>query len=206
METLVRISNGLDRAIGIVGGIAKWLILPLIAVTIYDVVTRKFVGFQIWASSYFGDALNSTKLQELEWHFHTALFALCLGFGYIRNAHVRVDVLSEGLRPRWRAWIEFVGCLIFLVPYCLLVVYFAYDFALKSYLQHEISASMIGVPHRWIIKSVLLVGLVLALLAGISVLLRQFVLLFGPRPVAAAVEPLPPSPSVDPVGGVRPGE
>jgi TRAP-type mannitol/chloroaromatic compound transport system permease small subunit len=204
MERLLRISNRLDRAIEIVGGIAMWLILPLIAVTIYDVVTRKFVGFQIWVSSYVGDALNSTKLQEMEWHFHTALFALCLGFGYLRNAHVRVDVLSEGLRPRWKAWIEFLGCLFFLVPYCLVVIYFAYDFALKSYVQNEISASMIGVPHRWIIKSVLLIGLVFALMAGVSVMLRQFALLFGPRRVAPEVEPLPPSPAVDPVGpGLR---
>ena len=193
METLVRISAGLDRATQAVGQLAKWLILPLIAVTIYDVVTRKFFGFQFWLSGYVGDALNSTKLQELEWHFHTALFALCLGFGSLRNAHVRIDLVSEKLKPRWRAWIEFLGCVVFLLPYCVVIIYFAYNFALDAYLQHEISASLIGLPYRWIIKSVLFVGFVFALLAGISVMLREFVVLFGPREVADRVRPIEPT-------------
>ena len=193
METLVRISAGLDRATQAVGQLAKWLILPLIAVTIYDVVTRKFFGFQFWLSGYVGDALNSTKLQELEWHFHTALFALCLGFGYLRNAHVRIDLVSEKLKPRWRVWIEFLGCVVFLLPYCVVIIYFAYNFALDAYLQHEISASLIGLPYRWIIKSVLFVGFVFALLAGISVMLREFVVLFGPREVADRVRPIEPT-------------
>lgn len=193
METLLRIGAGIDRVVEAVGGLAKWLVLPLIAVTLYDVVTRKFIGFQLWVSGWAGDALNSTKLQELEWHFHAALFALCLGFGYLRNAHVRVDLVSEKLKPRWRAWIEFLGCIVFLIPYTCVVIYFAYNFALDAYVQGEISASMIGLTHRWIIKGVLFVGLVLALLAGVSVLLREFVVLFGPRELAGRVKPIDPT-------------
>ncbi len=193
METLVRISAWLDRIVEAVGGLAKWLILPLIAVTLYDVVTRKFIGFQLWVGGWAGDALNSTKLQELEWHLHAALFALCLGFGYLRNAHVRVDLVSEKLKPHWRAWIEFLGCLVFLIPYIGVVIYFAYYFVLDSYVQHEISASMIGLPYRWVIKSVLFVGLILALLAGVSVLLREFLFLFGPRELADRVKPIDPT-------------
>lgn len=184
METVVRISDGLARAVTAVGKLAKWLILPMIAITIFDVVTRKFLGLQLFFSGIFGDLLNSTKLQEMEWHLHTALFALALGFGYLRNAHVRVDLISESLKPRARAWIEFLGCLIFLLPYTCLVIWFAYDFVLTSFRQHEISAALIGIPHRWVIKSVLLVGLVLALMAGISVMLRYFVVLFSRRPIA----------------------
>ena len=193
MDTLVTISAALDRLVEGVGRLAKWLILPLIAVTIYDVVTRKFIGFQLWMSDRFGDLLNSTKLQEMEWHLHTALFVLCLGFGYLRNAHVRVDLVSEKLKPRWRAWIEFLGCVVFLIPYTCVVIYFAYNFALDSYIQHEISASMIGLPYRWIIKSILFVGMIFALLAGISVMLREFIVLFGPREVAERVRPIEPT-------------
>lgn len=181
METVMRISDGLSRAVVAMGKLAKWLILPLIAITLFDVVTRKFVGLQFFIASIFGDLVNSTKLQEMEWHLHTAVFALCLGFGYIRNAHVRVEALSEQLRPRVRAWIELLGCLVFLLPYTCLVIWFAYDFALASFRQQEISGALIGLPHRWIIKSVLLIGLIFALMAGISVMLRYLGVLFGPR-------------------------
>jgi TRAP-type mannitol/chloroaromatic compound transport system permease small subunit len=186
METLVRISDALRALVERAGQLAKWLIVPLVAVTIWDVITRKFISLQVAIGSVFGNLLNSTKLQEMEWHLHTALFALCLGFGYIHNAHVRIDLISGGRSPRWRAWIEFLGCVFFLVPYCLVVIYFGYDFALTSYVQGEISASLVGVPHRWIIKSIFLVGMVLALFAGISILLRYFIVLFGPR---GAIEP-----------------
>lgn len=107
------------------------------------------------------------------------------GFGYIHDAHVRIDLFREQLGPRLRAWIEFLGCLVFLLPYTCLVIWFAYDFALTSFRQQEISGALIWLPHRWIIKSVLLLGLVLALMAGISVVLRYFVVLFGPRGLAA---------------------
>lgn len=180
MERVIGISDRLRALVEGVGRFAKWLIIPLILITLWDVVSRKFVGLQSSIALVFGDLLNSTKLQEMEWHLHTALFALCLGFGYLRNAHVRVDLLSGGRSPRFRAWVEFLGCLLFLLPYCLVVIYFGTDFALRSYLQGEVSASMIGIPHRWIIKSVLVIGMLLALLAGISVMLRYVVVLFGP--------------------------
>jgi TRAP-type mannitol/chloroaromatic compound transport system permease small subunit len=184
METLTRISDRLSQIVVAFGKLAKWLIVPLIVITIWDVVTRKFITLQLFVSSIAGDLLNSTKLQEMEWHLHTALFALCLGFGYIHNSHVRVDLISEGLKPRIRAWIEFLGCLLFMIPYTCVVVYFAYDFAVSAYVQHEISASMIGIPNRWIIKGIFFIGMVLALFAGLSILLRYVVVLFGPRHLA----------------------
>ena len=62
---------------------------------------------------YFG----STLLQELEWHFHTGLFALVLAYGYIWNTHVRVDLVRETLAFRKKAWIEFLGITVFLIPF-----------------------------------------------------------------------------------------
>ena len=56
-------------------------------------------------------------LQELEWHFHAALFALVLGYGYIHNSHVRVDLIRENLAFRKKAWLEFLGITLFLIPY-----------------------------------------------------------------------------------------
>jgi TRAP-type mannitol/chloroaromatic compound transport system permease small subunit len=199
MEALARISDRLSRLVIAIGQLAKWLILPLVAVTVWDVITRKLVVLQQVQVGLVGNLMNSTKLQEMEWHLHTALFALCLGFGYLRNAHVRIDIISERLASRTRAWIEFVGCLVFLIPYTCVVIYFAYDFALTSYAQGEISSALIGIPHRWIIKSVLLVGMVLALLAGVSIFLRYVLVLFGPPRLARDpfVQHAPEEPAVE---------
>jgi TRAP-type mannitol/chloroaromatic compound transport system permease small subunit len=168
MDLLTKISDQLDRIITRIAQVAAWAGLALIAVTIFDVVTRRFL------------VLGSTKLQELEWHFHVVLFAFCLGFAYLKDSHVRIDLVRERLSQRAQWWIELLGCLLFLIPYCILVVYFTYDFTLRSFGTDEISASATGLTHRWIIKAAIPIGFSLLGLAGLAVVLRKVVELFGP--------------------------
>lgn len=181
MDGLLRLSDRLRGLVERIGKLACWLILPMILVTVWDVVSRKSPALREWGVAVTGGLSNSTILQELEWHLHTALFALCLGWGYLKNAHVRVDLILERLAPRSRAWIELLGCLVFMLPYTALVIWFAVDFTWTSWVNTEASVSLIGIPHRWVIKSVLLVGLVLAFLAGLAILLRLLAYLFGRR-------------------------
>ena len=169
MEHLIRVSEGLDRVITKIGKIAAWAGLALILVTVFDVVTRRFF------------VLGSTKLQELEWHFHTILFAFCLGFAYLKDAHVRIDLVREGLSERTQWWIELAGCLLFLIPYCALVIYFSIDYTYKSFATDEVSASATGLTHRWIIKSAIPLGFIFLALSGVAVVLRKIVELFGPE-------------------------
>ncbi|MCL6609008.1 MAG: TRAP transporter small permease subunit [Geminicoccaceae bacterium] len=181
MDGLLRASDRLRRVVEMVGRLACWLILPMILVTVWDVVSRKSPALREWGLAVTGGIAHSTILQELEWHLHTTLFALCLGYAYVKNAHVRVDLILERLAPRARAWIELLGCLLFMLPYTALVIWFAVDFTWTSWANAEASVSLIGIPHRWVIKAVLLFGLVLAFLAGFAVLLRLLAHLFGRR-------------------------
>ena len=157
--------------------------MPLVLITVFDLGIRKTGVMQIWlvenVSSYFG----STLLQELEWHFHTVLFTLVLGYGYIWNAHVRVDLVRERLAFRKKAWLEFIGLTVFLIPFCCIVVYFAIIYAYDSWAIGEISASLVGLSHRWIIKSILAFGLIMAVVAGIAVWLQVVIVLFGPQDI-----------------------
>lgn len=200
MNGLLRLSDRLRGLVDGIGRAACWLILPMILVTVWDVVSRKSPALRDWGLAWSGGLTNSTILQELEWHLHTALFALCLGWAYLKNAHVRVDLILERLAPRTRAWIELVGCLLFMLPYTALVVWFAIDFVWSSWANAEASVSLIGIPHRWMIKSVLLFGLVLAFLAGLGILLRLVAHLFGGRRVDLWVVP---STAVDGGGSAR---
>ncbi len=168
MRQLFRIQEFLARIVVGVGKISAWLSIPLMVVIIFDVVTRRFF------------VLGSTKLQEAEWHIHAVLFLLCIGFTYIEDAHVRIDLLRERLSTRARDWVEFVGCIIFVIPYCLIVTYFAEDFVERSWAVGEASDSATGLPYRWAIKAGLPIGLFVLLLSGITVLLRKIIELFGP--------------------------
>ncbi|MEQ9332341.1 hypothetical protein [Thalassobaculum sp.] len=192
MPTILQVSQKLRNFVDLVGRFGSWFAMPLILVTAFDLAIRKTGWIQIWlvenVSPYFG----STLLQELEWHAHTVLFCLVLGFGYIWNTHVRVDLVRENLAFRKKAWIEFIGLNIFLIPFTLVVTYFALVYAYDSWAINreagcawyecgEVSASLVGLSHRWVIKLTLAFGLIVVLIAGIAVWLEMVVALFGPK-------------------------
>lgn len=168
MKRLSAISDGIDRLLTMVGKIAAWAGFALVAVTIFDVITRRFF------------VIGSTQLQELEWHFHVVLFTLCIGWAYMKDAHVRIDLLRERLSDRTQWWIELAGCILFLLPYCALVIWFSADFWHRSWLQGECSNSATGLCYRWTIKAFIPIGFSLLALSGIAVMLRKIVELFGP--------------------------
>lgn len=177
----LRLSDALRSFVDFVGRGASWLFVPLIIVTVFDVTARKLVWIQIWLVEHLGRIFGSTLLQELEWHFHTALFALVLGYGYIWNTHVRVDLVRESLAFRKKAWLELLGLTFFMIPFCVIVIWFAWIYAYDSFMISEISASQVGLSHRWIIKSVLVAGLIIAALSGVAVWLQVVIVLWGPQ-------------------------
>ena len=176
MRALVRLADILDAIVTWAGRIGAWASIPLIGIIIFDVVTRRFF------------VLGSTKLQEAEWHMHAILFLLCIGITYIKDTHVRIDLVRENLSIRTQRWIELIGCLIFLIPYCAIVLYFSLDFVDRSWSINESSDSATGLPYRWAIKVFLPIGFFLMLLAGITVALRKFIELFGPPDLRELVE------------------
>jgi TRAP-type mannitol/chloroaromatic compound transport system permease small subunit len=170
MNTLLRMSEGLRRLLEAVALASGWLLVVMAAVTCFDVLARKT-----------GLPVPLTKLQEMEWHFHAAIFSMWMGYGYTINAHPRVDSFTEKLSFRRKAWIELAGCLLLALPYVALVAYYTLDFVATSYVVSEQSESPFGLTSRWIIKAVFAAGIWLVLLGILSVLARLIAFLFGGR-------------------------
>ena len=164
-----------------IGRFASWFMLPLVLITVFDLGLRKTGEFQIWLFENVSMFFGSTLLQELEWHSHTVLFTLVLGYGYIWNTHVRVDLVRENLAFRKKAWLEFIGLTIFYIPFCCILAYFSFIYAYDAWAIGEISASLVGLPHRWAIKSFLFAGVIVAIVAGLAVWLQVAFALFGPQ-------------------------
>ena len=182
-QVLIDTSLKLRRFVEWIGTAAALLFIPVVVITVWDVVARKLIWIQQFMMATFGNVFSSTILQELEWHFHTALFVLVFGYGFARNSHVRVDLVRARLTSRKQAWIEFWGTTLFAIPFGIVIVYFGYRFALQSFVTNEVSVSMIGLTHRWIIKTIFGLGLVVSLIATIAVWLQTIVVLFASRDV-----------------------
>jgi len=176
MHALHRLQEILDRFVILIGRIGAWMTIPLMVVIVFDVITRRFF------------VLGSTKLQEGEWHLNAILFLLCIGFTYVKDAHVRIDLVRERLGVTAQRWIELIGCLFFLLPYCVIVFWFSLTFVESSWNVGEASDSATGLPYRWAIKVFLPVGFFVMILAGVTVALRKFIELFGPPDLRRIVE------------------
>ncbi|WP_193367920.1 TRAP transporter small permease subunit [Pelagibius marinus] len=147
------------------------VILPLlIGVSVYDIIGRQFYN------------TGSTRLQELEWHLFLTLVMVSIGYAYLRDIHVRIDVFRDRASDRTKAIVEIVGYFVALVPFCLVVVAYGSELAAMAFTTGERSRAAMGLPMRWIIKSTLPFGALILLLAGSCAFGRNVLFLLGEEP------------------------
>lgn len=150
----------IDRLSRLVGRAASWASLLLVLITVYDVLARYF--FQRTAA----------WIMELEWHLFGLLFLLGGAYALQEDRHVRVDVFYQRMGERERAWVDLLGTLIFLLPWCAVLLYMSARYAAASWAVREGSPDPGGLPARYLIKWALVLGLGLLFLQGLARLLR----------------------------------
>lgn len=181
MGPFLSLASWLDKISREIGKAASWLILPLIFIIMFDVITRKVDFIKDWSANITIQTGYSLSFifQDFEWHLHGALLLLTFGFGYLFNAHVRVDIFRETASRRGQAWIELLGLLICAIPFFIVMIKFSWDMTFASYKQGEGSESQVGIGMRFIIKSFLIWGFLVVLLACLATLIRCWTYLFG---------------------------
>ena len=111
-----------------------------------------------------GDALWLNGLLDLQWHLLVAIGLLPAGIVWLRDRHVRVDVIQARLPPRGQAVVDLIGNLVFAAPFLTLIVPAAWAFARRAWTLDEGSASG-GLNDLWLVKSLLPLGLALLAVA-----------------------------------------
>ncbi|GAB4404181.1 MAG: TRAP transporter small permease subunit [Microscillaceae bacterium] len=126
-------------------------------------------------------AFNATTVAiiELEWHLFALIFVLGMGYAYRHDRHVRVDAFYSQFSPRLRAWVNLLGGLLFLTPFCLVAMYTAYRFAAYSFLFREGSPNPGGLPARYLIKSAIVLGFALLFWQNLLVMARALAVIRG---------------------------
>jgi len=144
----------------------SWIWIVLIAVVVVNVAMRYVFGE------------GRIEFEEIQWHLFAVGFLIGLATCMDADNHIRVDVFSDRMTPRMRAWIELYGLLLLFLPFVISVFIFSIPFVEYSYASAEISEAASGLPYRWVIKSVLPLSMALLLVAGISRLSRVSAYLF----------------------------
>lgn len=151
----IRLIDGLTE---LSGRLSTWLVVVLVGVTAWDVAMR-YVFRQ-----------GSVALQELEWHLFSAIFLLGAAYTLKQDGHVRVDVLyrSRFLSEGARRAIDVAGTLLFLLPFCALVLWASLPFVADAWTHGETSPDPGGLTHRWLAKALIPAGAALLLAQGLA--------------------------------------
>lgn len=163
------ISRFLDGILDRIGHIASWIWIVLVGVILFQVILR-YVFNQ-----------GSIMLEEVQWHMYAVGFMIGLSYAIVHDRHVRIDLLYEKFPPGLKAWIDAVGILLLLMPFLVFVMWHAVPFVIDSYKSNEVSVAPDGLPYRFVIKSFIIIGFAMMILAAFSRLTRVCAYIIGWR-------------------------
>lgn len=185
MRTLLRMANAIDTMTEWLGNVATLLVLVTVAVGFYNVVVR-------YLGRYIGVNLASNLYIELQWYLYSLVFFL--GFAYVlkHDINVRVDFLYTNWSAKTKAWINLVGTLFLLVPFCILGIWVTFNPVLSSWGRlpngswglWEMSPDPNGLP-RAPLKSMIIIAFLTLLLQAFAQMIKYIAVIRGRDEVAA---------------------
>lgn len=179
MKVFQHLIKGIDQFTDITGRAISWLTLLMVVLTVIIVVLR-----------YYFES-GSIALQESITYLHGVVFMLGIAFTLQRGGHVRVDIFYRGFSPRKKALVDFIGGLVFLLPVCLLIFIFSWDYVLASWAIGETSEERSGIAGVYLLKTLLLLMPATLILQGTAETLRNLLVLLN-QPDQSAPDHLEP--------------
>lgn len=181
MQFALGITRTIDEISRRVSIIAIYLVLFSALVSAFNAIFRYSTGALLamertHGGGVFGGLLalysnNSNTLSEAIWYMFAGIVMLGAPWTLKMNEHVRVDLIYGSVSERARSWIDLLGGLFFLLPLCIMLIYFTLPWAWSSYVTGEGSLNAGGLP-RWPAKMLLPVGFGLMALQGVSEIIK----------------------------------
>ena len=153
------------------GKLISWVTSALVVLICVDVLQRYLFNY------------SKNWILELEWHLFALIFLIGAAYTLKEDKHVRVDLFYAQFSKKKKAWVDLIGSIFFLIPWCILVIIKSFDYALNSYSFREGSANPGGLPALYIIKFCIVAGFVLLMLQGIAVCLKSVITIFKSKTI-----------------------
>jgi TRAP-type mannitol/chloroaromatic compound transport system permease small subunit len=171
MQRWLRLAAGIDRFNARIGRFVYWLTLIMVLVGSFNAVAR-------YLGRYIGVNLSSNAFLEAQLYLFGILFLLGAAYTLLEDGHVRVDVAYSMLSDRGRAWINLLGSVLFLIPFCILMLWVTWSYVVNSWSVWEMSPDPGGLP-RYPIKTIIPIAFVLLILQGFSQFIKHLAEVLG---------------------------
>jgi TRAP-type mannitol/chloroaromatic compound transport system permease small subunit len=166
MRGLLKFSNAVDWLNAQVGKWVIWLILGSTVISAINALVRKIFN------------TSSNAYLEVQWYLFAGAFLLAAGYTLLNNEHVKIDVVSSHLSKRKQIWIDVIGFTFFLMPMCMIILWFGTPFFLQGFRSGEMSSNAGGLV-RWPVYALMPLGFGLLMLQGLSELVKRIAFLRG---------------------------
>jgi TRAP-type mannitol/chloroaromatic compound transport system permease small subunit len=166
MKGLLAFSRAVDALNEHVGKLTYWLILAAVLISTGNAVVRYTLN------------TSSNAWLEIQWYLFSFVFLFCAGYTLLHNQHVRIDIVTGGLSPRAKAWIDILGTVFFLLPMAITIMWLSWPVFTDAYRSNEISTNAGGLliwPGRLMVPA----GFLLLVLQGLSELIKRIAFLQG---------------------------
>jgi TRAP-type mannitol/chloroaromatic compound transport system permease small subunit len=176
LQSLLKLSRGIDAFTTWTGKRLAWLILLAVIISTVNAIVRKTLD------------TSSNSWLEMQWVLFSAVFLLCSPWTLLDNEHIRIDIVNA-MMPKWlRDTIDIVGHVLFLMPLCVVMIITSVPFFLRSIQINEQSSNAGGLP-QWPAKSLIMLGFAFLLAQGVSELIKRIAVLRGLIPDPHASKP-----------------
>ena len=176
MQSLLKMSRGIDAFTKWTGKRLAWLILVAVVVSAINAIIRKTFD------------TSSNSWLELQWVLFSIVFLLCSPWTLLDNEHIRIDIVNNLMPKKVRDSIDVIGHVFFLMPLCVVMIITGVPFFWRSWQINEQSGNAGGLP-QWPAKSLIMIGFAMLLVQGVSELIKRIAVMRGliPDPHASQV-------------------
>ena len=177
VEEATGLMKGVQKTIKACDTINEWIGSFIVAPAVFLFI---FVIFSNVVMRYIFNT-SFVLMAELEWHLFAFIFLMGAGFTLLHDGHVRVDIFYSAMDRKKKAYINFFGVILLLVPSCYLVLKTTIPWVIDSYRVGEMSLDPGGIPARFVLKATLPIGYFLMLIQGVSLFIKSlFIILEKP--------------------------
>lgn len=166
MNALLKLSRRIDALTERVGQAALWLVLVVVLVSAVNAVMRYTINY------------SSNAFLEIQWYLFGMIFLSCGGYTFLRNEHVRIDLISGRFSKRGQTWIDIFGILFFLMPMAVAIMLLSWPVFIHAIESSEMSNSAGGLI-VWPARLMIPAGFLLLIVQAISELIKRIGFLQG---------------------------
>lgn len=174
-RSMIAFLRAIEAACAWFGRIVGWLNLLLIfAVCIAVLMVQLRMNVLVeWPGNLLllGPRMTMNGMIDLQWHLFAAITMLGGVYAMHTDGHVCVDFIAARFAERTKQWVRLFGDIVFLVPFCAIMTFYAWRFTASSFNSGE-GSSYGGLMDTWIIKGFMPLGFGLLTVFGVARALR----------------------------------